>query len=381
MILGIDAFNIRAGGGVTHLVELLRAADPVSHGFSRVIVWAGTETLMKIEPRDWLVKVNPPQLNRGLLSRVYWHRFMLRRLAIDAGCSILLVPGGSDASGFSPVVSMSQNMLPFERRELIRFGWSLTTLRLIALRWTQGRTFKKAQGVIFLTKYALNGVASAIGKMSGAHCIVPHGINPRFFNAPRQQKDWSDFNFENPCRLLYVSIVDVYKHQWHLAEAVARLRASGLPVVLDLVGPPAAGIGRLEQILRRVDPERAFIRYMGAVPYDKLESIYVAADIGVFASSCEAMPNILLEGMAAGLPQVCSNRGPMPEILGNGGIYFDPEDVDSIVVALNRAIQSKELRQALAESAYGCARAYSWDRCAKDTFRFISAVAAQRDAV
>lgn len=35
MILGIDASNIRAGGGVTHLVELL---DPQAHRFNHVIV-------------------------------------------------------------------------------------------------------------------------------------------------------------------------------------------------------------------------------------------------------------------------------------------------------------------------------------------------------
>ena len=32
MRLGIDATNIRSGGGVTHRVELLRATDPSAHG-------------------------------------------------------------------------------------------------------------------------------------------------------------------------------------------------------------------------------------------------------------------------------------------------------------------------------------------------------------
>ena len=45
MRLGIDASNIRAGGGVTHLVELLRAVDRLAYGFSQVIVWGGQGTL------------------------------------------------------------------------------------------------------------------------------------------------------------------------------------------------------------------------------------------------------------------------------------------------------------------------------------------------
>ena len=65
MRIGIDASNLRAGGGVTHLVELLRAADPPAHGFEQAIVWGGAATLSKIEDRDWLCKVHDPLLDRG----------------------------------------------------------------------------------------------------------------------------------------------------------------------------------------------------------------------------------------------------------------------------------------------------------------------------
>ena len=136
----------------------------------------------------------------------------------------------------------------------------------------------------------------------------------------------------------------MYKHQWHVAEAVAQLRSVGLHVVLELAGPPAAGIGRLKEALNHLDPEGVFITYRGAVPYEKLDVIYAAADIGAFASSCENMPNILLEGMAAGLPMACSHMGPMPEVLGDAGVYFDPEDANSIAGALSKLIASPDLR-------------------------------------
>ena len=51
MILGIDASNIRAGGGVTHLVNLLQDAEPLDKGFTKVIIWAGTSTLNQIKVR------------------------------------------------------------------------------------------------------------------------------------------------------------------------------------------------------------------------------------------------------------------------------------------------------------------------------------------
>ena len=46
----------------------------------------------------------------------------------------------------------------------------------------------------------------------------------------------------------------MYKHQWHVADAIAQLRKSGLPVVLDLVGPAyAPALERLNKTLDCID--------------------------------------------------------------------------------------------------------------------------------
>jgi len=49
---------------------------------------------------------------------------------------------------------MHRNMLPFEWRELRRYGLSTTALRLLLLRLQQGRSLRRADGVIFLTRHA-----------------------------------------------------------------------------------------------------------------------------------------------------------------------------------------------------------------------------------
>ena len=91
----------------------------------------------------------------------------------------------------------------------------------------------------------------------------------------------------------------------------------------------------------------------------------------VFASSCENMPNTLIEAMAAGMPIVCSNRGPMPEVLKDGGIYFDPENFDSIAIAIEQLFENKLLRDKLAKKAELLSRRYSWKKCANETWVFL----------
>ena len=86
LIVGIDVTNLRGGGGVTHIIELLAAAKPYAHGISKIIIWGGSQTLDKLPDRAWLKKVNPPALNRGLLARTLWQRFALSAAARAEHC-------------------------------------------------------------------------------------------------------------------------------------------------------------------------------------------------------------------------------------------------------------------------------------------------------
>ena len=376
MRLGIDAFNLRLGGGVTHLVELLRVAVPSDYGFDKVIVWSGRKTLSLIEDRNWLVKNNQDSLDKSLIYRFFWHRFRLSEQARSAGCNILFVPGGSFEGDFRPFVTMCRNLLPFEWNELRRYGFSWTTLRLLLLYIIQARTFRRADGLIFLTQYARNMVTRKIKNITDKSVLIPHGVNKFFTHPPRQQIPISQYSFAFPFRILYVSIVDVYKHQWHVAEAVGRLRKNGFPIALDLLGPAyEPALGRLRNTLNNVDPTGEFVQYLGPVSYEELPMKYTRADLCLFASSCENMPNILLEGMASGLPIVCSNRGPMPDVLGDTSLYFDPENPDDIARAIQELLQSPMLRFKSAQASFERARIYSWKRCAHDTFMFLAAFA------
>jgi len=373
LIIGIDASNLRNGGGVTHLIELLRIADPFLHKFDHIIIWGGSETLNMLEEHSWLVKRDISDSYNGLIKRTFWQRFYFTQAAKDAGCNVLFVPGGSYIGNFSRVVTMSQNLLPFQMSELRRFGWTFFTLKLLLLRLVQSYTFRRANGVIFLTKYSQDAVLKITGMLNGKLSIIPHGINPRFENKPKKQLSISDYNDAKPFHIIYVSKVDQYKHQWHVIEAVASLRKLGLPVVLDLVGGSyMPALKRMKASINILDEKQYWVNYHGLIPFSELHHMYEKADLGVFASSCENMPNILLETMASGLPIACSKMGPMPEVLGEAGVYFDPEKSEDIFRALHYLIKSPLLRMKLAQDSYDLSRQYTWQRCTDETFKFLN---------
>ena len=378
MKLGIDASNLRQGGGITHLIEILRVARPERHGFSRVVVWTDRLLAAHLPAAPWLEVVQEPLLEKRLPLRIFWQQQILPKLA-EQSCDVLFAPGGLSGSGFHPFVTMSRNMLPFDEREMRRYGFSWVHLRLRLLRYSQTRCFRRADGIIFLTDYAHSAVMQRVKRISGHSAIVPHGVSQRFRLAPRRQKPITEYSADNPYKLLYVSIVDAYKHQAEVVEAVARLREKNLPVELDIIGGVAdkTSSQRLERAIAGANATARCVNHHGAAPFAKLPEWYQQADAFVFASSCENRPNILLEAMAAGLPIACSRSGPMPEVLGDAGAYFDPEKPTEIAAALELMIRNPDLRESMATLAYNRAGKFSWEECADKTLAFIARVATQ----
>lgn len=365
-ILGIDASNIRGGGGVTHLVELLKIENIEYYGFSKVILWGGQNTLSLVEDRTWLIKLNHNFLNKSLPFRIIWQLFFIEKDLKKHKCDILFIPGGTYWGKFKPFVTLSQNLLPFEFKELKRYGFSWMGIKMLLLRYSQLKTFKKANAVIFLTNYARKIVTKVTGPLKSTS-IISHGIPLRFKQIhPIPQNEGKQY------KILYVSIIDVYKHQINVVQAIDRLKKSGYNVSIDLIGPAyKPELKKLLKVIKLLDPQNNFIKYVGNYPYNDLHNKYTMYDVFVYASTCENQPIILLEAMASGLPIASSNFGPMPEVLEDAAQYFNPEDVKSITTAIKEYLDDSQLRYTNARKSLYASNKYSWEICSKKTFEYL----------
>lgn len=374
--IGIDATNIRLGGGITHLQEILTFAQPQLHQISEVVVWAGQSTLDRLPSFPWLIKKNPQALNQGLLSRIWWQWKSLSDEVKNEKCNLVFIPGGSYVGNFFPAVSMSQNLLPFEWKEIKRSGFSLLTAKMLLLRWTQAFTFCRSQGVIFLTQYSMSAVLKMTGPLKGDIAVIPHGFNGQFECAPRAQQSIDQYSKAKPYRILYVSNIDRYKHQDKVLEAIKILRNKNYPVEIVFIGPAIPrSLQALELEMGQVDKNGEWAHYLGQVPATELQAQYHQADLALFASSCETFGIILLEKMSAGLPIACSSLSSMGEVLQNTGLYFDPLDSADIAKVVESYLLSPQLRTEMQEKSYLRAKEYSWKVCAEHTFAFLSKVA------
>jgi glycosyltransferase involved in cell wall biosynthesis len=377
LTLGIDACRIRSGGAIAHLVGILTEGDPSAHGIGRVHLWSYRALLDAVPDVPWLAKHNPPELERSLVHQLWWQFRSLPREAKKSECDLLFAPDASTVCGFRPSVAMSQDMLSYEPGQMGYYGLSMKRLRLIVIRMVQNRAMRNAAGVIFLTNYAAKVIQQATGKLDRVS-IVPHGIGAEF-RQTTSGGEWPDTPGRE-IRCVYVSNAAMYKHQWVVVRAIGQLRKRGHNVRLLLVGGGAGRARRLmDEAIAETDPRGEFIQCKEFVPHDAIPGLLATADVFVFASSCENLPVTLLEAMAGSLPIVCSDRGPMPEVLRDGGVYFDPTSYASVSAAIEKIIVNRQLRVSVARRAKELSQQYSWANCANDTWRFLRATVCKEE--
>ncbi len=370
MNLLIEAANIGSSGGIIHLRELLAHSNPGKYGISKIIIAAPSRVLDQIEEQDWLIKRGHPLLNGSILSKWLWKRMMLKEWLKEYQ-AFLFVDSTFRPPFNWPHVTICHNLLPLERKEIKRYGISLVTLRLWLLRFAHLRAYKKASGVIFLTRYCLDVLPKSTKKHILKYAIVPHGVNKSMFKAVegKQISSWT-----NPIyTLLYVSAVDVYKHQEKIAEAVISLNRKGYPIRLRLVGP--SYLPALRRLNQTIEDFSSIVQYVGPISYTELQKEYGQANGFIFGSSCESFGMILTEAMAMGLPIACSSLSSLPETGGDGVLYFNPLEQSSIEAVILDLFSNQELSKNLSARAVKRATEFTWESTSHKTWEFISEVA------
>lgn len=366
-VIGVDATRNRSGGAVAHIRGLFNYLDPTEFGVRKVHIWAYEELLDQIEDHPWLVKHCPYVTKQNIFKQIFWQRYSFKRELEENDCDLVFNTDAGSVCTFYPSVTMSQDLLSFEPGEIQRYFPSKTWVRLFLLKFIQINSLSKTQGRIYLTNYAKSVIERSTG-LKHPSCVINHGISDNFRSlcVPKSGSALGRF------KIIYISNADAYKHQWNVIAAVRILRDLGHDVVVEFVGMSGGNARHLvDEAIRTHDPSFEFVTITPFVANVEIPKLLSASDIFLFASSCENMPVTLIEGMASGLPVVCSDRGPMPEVLGHTGLYFDPENVSSIKHALYTMITDDRLRAELSVLSSAKASSYTWEKCSKETWKFI----------
>jgi glycosyltransferase involved in cell wall biosynthesis len=185
------------------------------------------------------------------------------------------------------------------------------------------------------------------GVRPGKISIVHNGLPQAAFDpAPP-----ADVRTQLPVVLCVANLIH-YKGHRYLFDAVARLRARGLPCTLAL-----AGAGREHSALARQAARLGIdVRFLGI--RTDIERLLARADVVVLPSLEEGLSNAVMEAMAAGRPIVATDVGGTRELLLGRGVLVEPADPEALADGLERVLVDPVLAGRLGRQA----RAWSRDQ-------------------
>ena len=373
MKLAINASRAKSGGAKNHLISILSNIDPIKYGFTEVHVWTYPELKESIPKRSWLFIHSPPSSNKAIFFQLSWEFFALYVILKIKKFDVLLNVDAGSVCRFNPSITMSRDMVAFEPGEISRLGFSLAALRQVFLKKIQCSSLRSARVPVFLTLYASNVIQDCCGNIKN-YKIIPHGAS-NIFRDHSQKISWPN-KAEDPIKIIYVSPISLYKHQWNLIKAIRYLRLKKFKIELLLVGSGEKNaLKKLQKEINISDPLNEFVSYINEVKHVEIPKLLSSSHVFAFASSCENMPNTLIEAMCMGLPIACSNKGPMPEILRDAGEYFDPHSTISISKALKKIILDREYRETISSRAIEYSLEFTWERSSNQLFLALSNLA------
>ena len=213
---------------------------------------------------------------------------------------------------------------------------------------------QRADRVVVVSKFTAGQVEERLGVPPDRISICSPGA-PAWSPRPAEPRDGY---------VLFFGTLEPRKNVGVLLEAYARLcaRVPNVPGLV-LAGRPAPGSeGWVERA--NAAPLAGKVDLRGYVAPEDRQALIAGATVLVMPSFMEGFGIPALEAMTLGVPVIASDRGALPEVVGDAGLLFNPEDAEALSQKLERVVSDPVLRRSMAARGPARATAFSWDQTA-----------------
>lgn len=179
-----------------------------------------------------------------------------------------------------------------------------------------------------------------------------------------EKKILAKFGITKPY-LLYVGNAYPHKNLEGLLKIFPKLN---LDCQLVLVGREDYFYKRMKEEIKGTPIEKNII-FTDFVSEAILADLYRNARVYVFPSFVEGFGLPGLEAMSYGLPLVASNSSCLPEIYGDGAVYFNSKDEREMIEKIKFVWSDEATRQNLIKLGLEQVKKYSWQNLAEKTLQ------------
>ena len=174
--------------------------------------------------------------------------------------------------------------------------------------------------------------------------------------------------------LLYVGVWMNHKNLPRLLEAYANIAIKHKKIDLVLTGNAMPGFVDAKKLAQRLRIDAGRIKFVGHIKDQLLPALYAGATMLVFPSLYEGFGLPAIEAAACGTPVITANVTSLPEVMGKGAAFVNPENTADIERAIELVLTDNIYRQKLIMFGRNQAKRYLWENCAKQTLEFYQEV-------
>jgi glycosyltransferase involved in cell wall biosynthesis len=278
-----------------------------------------------------------------------WHLAVLPRRARKVGAAVLhvanLKPTVSSRVGPAVVLSLHDvaEALVRRRYDVRRRIYRVAVLYPLARRHAR---------IVAVSESARADISHALRIPAERIAVIPNVIDLTRFRAELSQDHVAElrirYSLNRPYFLSVGRLEHPNKNLLTLMRAFRSLRHEVPQFELVLAGPQSL---RSDVILRDLEADdcQGHIRYLGPVSEADLPALYRGARATVVPSLYEGFGLTALEAMACGTPVVASTGGALPEVVGDAGLLFDPQDAEALQATLKDVATDDVLAADLAD--------------------------------
>jgi glycosyltransferase involved in cell wall biosynthesis len=327
------------GGSETYARELLRelaqrpvevstVVAPIATGFSGQV----RETVARnyaIGPSD---RERAQALVRGFARRRQLSRLTAHARVVHFPFTVRVPPVAAGQRSVVTLLDVQHHDLP----ELF------TPLERAYRAVAYDRAARRADAVITISQFCKERIVHHLGVDPDRVHVAPLGVRSEEYVPGQVERD----RF-----LLYPAKGWRHKNHAKLFEGFTVLRRSQPDLRLVLTG---ATLTELPAI-----PDGVEVR--GLISRAELVRLYASAAATVFPSRYEGFGLPVVEAMSSGCPVAAARAGSLPEVVGDAGVLFDPDDPADIARGV---IDVLERAEELRERGLARARVFTWPACA-----------------
>jgi glycosyltransferase involved in cell wall biosynthesis len=250
----------------------------------------------------------------------------------------------------------------------VLFPQRLQPWRRLYLRWGSTMSARRATRVVAISASTRGDIINLLGVPGEKVDVVPCGVDDDFrpVDDPGLLDQLRRKHSLPPRMLLFVGTIEPRKNLTTLLKSYALLRERMHAPPLVIGGPPGWRHGEVFSLVEELGLGDEVL-FPGYIARDELPLWYNVAELFVYPSLYEGFGLPPLEAMACGTPVVVSDTSSLPEVVGDAGILVDPTSAEEIAQAMERVLTDGALRDSLRARGLDRARAFTWQRAARET--------------